>query len=296
MSLGADVVIKNWQPSILPPLTLSGRTESQQIPVQFAPLAHLPGPWSTFDGNERLLQLSVLQVPLPALIEHFEQFPFLADYRSQLAAIAAAVELAHNNVLVGNRGEREVQMRKDGTTHFEGHVAFIAKLATVIEAETSQDPDVVAVALGHDLQEDTQLHPLILMANSGWPEAINPVVEAINVLTKPAKANFNPATNPNWRHEQMTAYVDKLMTNPLACKVKALDSYANMLTDIGRLNDPTLSREARSLVLNSVRKYQQNTTSYYLPVIEKAPQPYRDLWYTAYNKMNELLKLATESE
>jgi (p)ppGpp synthase/HD superfamily hydrolase len=98
------------------------------------------------------------------------------------------------------------------------HPITVAKMVGTAEEKT--------VALLHDVVEDT---PVALndLSEQGFSESI---VDAIDALTKRAREDYE-------------AYIQRVINNPIALKVKIADMTHNM--DLTRIPNPTVKDQAR---------------------------------------------------
>jgi (p)ppGpp synthase/HD superfamily hydrolase len=103
------------------------------------------------------------------------------------------------------RKAHEGQFRRDGVTPYITHPEAVARS---LEGE---EPNVVATAWLHDVLEDTQTS-YVQLRNAGIPWE---VIDAVVALTKTEGQSYDD-------------YLDTVVTNPIAKKVKIADIHHNL--------------------------------------------------------------------
>ena len=133
------------------------------------------------------------------------------------------------------------QFRKDGTTPYIEHPM---KVASFLYTLGIRDDDILAVALLHDVLEDTQYDARDLL-NAGMS---NDVVSAVCILSK----------KPGYNNDD---YYEKIFSNPVSTIVKIADRAHNLAT----LYNFDVEKKA---------KYLEETKNYIIPLINKAQHTY----------------------
>lgn len=256
----------------------------------FAPIAGIfPDPFATIAEQEKILATPSRNMTIDEFSQRLGSYEVSDEDNRHLCDIAHIAAIAHENFL----RKPEDAFRKNGTTHFGGHVLPVATIVAAVESISLNNDSfgTIALALLHDVLEDTNLKLSHLSSSDD-------LYENLLAITKPEDKSVS-------RYDRMRNYVIQLSTraeiDPRVMVVKLVDNAANCLDDwrdltIQQMNLISMEQQNYEQAkigwfsrLRQARRYLSDTTDFYMPMFNNYQHlPHFLLWKHAYDNLQRI--------